>query len=175
MPLPPMTHRSDPTGLHGAPALVPGSFYDLQQAAPVRFHDPCPPAPAPPPKALPPLLRVRPDARRGTTAVVLTKALLLAIPHLKAGAPIELVPPVRRGGPWHLDTRATAPRRIQCAAVARFSTAPLSREHYLVPAAPLPGVKGGAGGTSYVRERLAFVLGAEVSGHPGYFVLVPVA
>jgi len=108
--------------------------------------------------------------------ISLTQALLRAIPHLRAGAPVELVPPIRRGGTWHLDTRPTASRRLPAAGAARFRTGhALRREFFLLPARPLATAHlHQVGGTAGLRSRLTFVLGAEVPGHPGYYVLVPV-
>ena len=126
---------------------------------PGAFVAPMPTAVAP--AATPALsLTVRADG-----AVTLSKALLGAIAALRPGAPVDLVPPVRRGQPWHLDTRSTAARRISPRLdVARFTIPAPSREHFLRPAVPAqPGRFGGAQGTAGTHERLAFALGEEVT------------
>lgn len=108
--------------------------------------------------------------------VSLTQGLLRAIPHLKAGAPVELVPPARRGGTWHLDTRPTAGRRLPATGAARFRTGhALRREFFLLPARPLATTHlHQVGGTAGTRSRLTFRLGAAVAGQPGYYMLVAV-
>ena len=119
-----------------------------------------------------PTLTVRPNGD-----VTLTKPLMQAVPHLRAGGPVDIVPPGQhgRGGTWHLDTRATAVRRLPAAGVMRFRAAAPSRTHFIIPAvAATPGQFGGAHGTAGTRELLLFRLGPEVDGHPGYFELLPV-
>lgn len=126
---------------------------------------PAPPrgeVPAPPPDAV---LTVRPRAGRpGTDLVTLAKPLLVAVPRLRGYSPVDLVPPMRRGGMWHLDTRPTAPRRLPAPGKpARFAIPSISREHYLATAvASQPGQFGGLKGTAGFRPALTFALGPEV-------------
>lgn len=90
--------------------------------------------------------------------VTLSKALRLAIEHLKPGSPVDIVPPARRGGPWFLDTRATASRRLPQGhhARAEFATAhSLSAEHFIKPS--------GIGQPNGRCSRLTFRLGEEVT------------
>ena len=133
----------------------------------------------PPPEAR---LTVRPQPRRPDCAqsfdlVTLAKPLLLAVPHLRAGGAVDLVPPMRRGGPWYLDTRSSASRRLpaRLGAVARFRVPALSQEHYLAAGVDArPGRFGGALGTVGTRKSLCFRLGSEMPGHAGYYELLPV-
>jgi len=129
---------------------------------------------------------------RAQGAVTLNKALLTALPQLKARGPVDLVPPVRRGGTWHLDTRPTAARRLEVrpSGPGRFRIAVPLREHLLVSGGTFaPGVFGQAAGTSGVRPFLRFSLGEEVQEEvcvrylgrqvcqvrgTGYYALVPV-
>jgi hypothetical protein len=146
-----------------------------------RPHHPAPTAAQEPAVAyVPPVVAV--DARltvRASGNVTLAKGLLLAIPHLKRHAPVDLVPPLRRGGTWHLDTRPTAARRLshtetERGSVARFEIRPPSPQHFLKTVVQSePGRFGGARGTAPVAA-LVFALGHEVAGHPGYFELLPV-
>ena len=121
--------------------------------------------------------RLRQLVVRPSGLVVANKHLLGLVPHLKAGAPIELVPPKRRGGAWHLDTRPTAARNLPAGlgAVNRFYTGHvLRREHFLQPAINARrGAQGGALGTAGIRDRLFFALGPEVPAAPGYYQLIP--
>ena len=133
------------------------------------------PLPLPGPEAR---LTIRPrPGREGHSFVTLTKELLRAIPHLKAGAPVDVVAPMRRGGPWHLDTRPTATRRVPVVApgkLTRFTIPRVSSEHYLAPAVDTrPGVFGGLNGSAGLVPALHFALGPVVDGHPGYFTLLP--
>jgi hypothetical protein len=119
---------------------------------------------------LPPTLTVRAPNR-----VTLSKPLLARIGHLRHGAPVELVPPLRRGGTWHLDTRPTAGRRL-CARpgeAARFRSAhALGPEHFAQPAlVARKGTKGGARGSAPPLRARTFELADAVPGHPGYYAL----
>ena len=119
-----------------------------------------------------PLLTVRAPNR-----VTLSKPLLAHIEHLRHGAPVEVVPPLRRGGAWHLDTRPTAGRRLSArpGEAARFRSGhALGPEHFVQPAlVARKGTKGGALGSAGRRVVRTFALGAEVPGHPGYYTLRP--
>ena len=167
-----MTH---PTAFLGAPALHPGPTpaqpYEPGVYAPARVVLPRS-VPTPMPEAR---LSIRPESRRGGHIVTLTKALLLAIPPLRGSGPVELVPPVRRGGTWHLDTRPTAARRLPAPGrVARFAIPALPRELLVAPVIDArPGQRGGAQGGASVSGVLRFALGPEVAGAPGYFELLP--
>jgi len=103
--------------------------------------------------------------------------LYASIAHLRHGAPVEVVPPLRRGGTWHLDTRPTAGRRLSArpGEAARFRSGhALGPEHFVQPAlVARKGTKGGALGSAGRRAVRTFVLGAEVPGHPGYYALRP--
>ena len=164
-------------------AFLPGPGLNAYRPAPTVPAPPAPPRPVPLPEAR---LTIRPaparvDAHRtgglrpAATIVTPTKALLQAIPHLKHGAPVDVVPPARRGGTWYLDTRPTAPRRLSHrGSVARFSIPALSREHLLTAGVDArPGQFGGSIGTVGVRHALTFALGPELDQHPGYFALLP--
>ena len=159
---------TQPSAFTGSPSLAP-------RLAPTPAAPWAPERPAlPPPDAR---LTVRPHGTRPADIVTLAKPLLCAVPHLRAGAPVDLVPPMRRGGTWHLDTRATASRRLPPTPgkVARFAIPALSREHYLAAGVDArPGQFGGALGTVATRARLTFQLGREVDNFPGYFELLPV-
>jgi hypothetical protein len=119
-----------------------------------------------------PLLTVRAPNR-----VTLSKPLLARIEHLRHGAPVEVVPPLRRGGAWHLDTRPTAGRRLSArpGEAARFRSGhALGPEHFVQPAlVARKGTKGGALGSAGRRVVRTFGLGPEVPGHPGYYLLRP--
>lgn len=167
--------------LLGAP-----SYENSPPIAPTRAQEPGPAyvAHPRPPAPLVLALTVRPDRIRPDRApqdvVALRPELLRAIPHLKAGAPVELVAPPRRGGRWYLDTRSSAVRAVASKGDALrkprayFNVPALSREHYLLPATNAkPGQFGGAAGTAGLRPFLSFALGPEVPGHPGYFELLP--
>jgi len=122
--------------------------------------------------ALLPTLTVRAPNR-----VTLSKTLCASVAHLRHGAPVEVVPPLRRGGAWHLDTRPTAGRRLSArpGEAARFRSGHcLGPEHFVQPAlAVRKGTKGGALGSAGARPLRRFVLGPEVPGHPGYYALRP--
>ena len=172
-----MTHPL-PTAFLGAPALAPR----IGPTPIAAFTPPAPVLAGHPsgsrylPATLDPMLTVRPGRHRhdrvAQDVVTLTKALLGAIPALKGGAPVELVPPHRRGGTWYLDARATATRRVE-RQKGRFAIPALSREHYLTPTTNAPGVKSGLHGAGSVRPFLTFVLGRELENHPGYYELLP--
>jgi hypothetical protein len=119
---------------------------------------------------LPPTLTVRLPNR-----ITLSKTLCASIAHLRHGAPVEVVPPLRRGGTWHLDTRPTAGRRLSArpGEAARFRSGhALGPEHFVQPAlVARKGTKGGALGSAGRRAARTFVLGTEVVGHPGYYCL----
>ena len=168
---------SNPTSFTSAPG-----YGSRPGPAPTPAQEPmdayAPPPPRPRPLVL--ALTVRPDRIRPDRApqdvVALRGELLRAIPHLKAGAPVDLVAPPRRGGTWYLDTRPTAVRRVgkdRERTAARFNMPALSREHYLQPVGATPGAFATAAGTSGLRPFLAFALGREVPGHGGYFELLP--
>ncbi len=147
------------------PSPSPGTG-PLAHGAPLRLVE------APGAAPLVPVLTVRPNGD-----VTLAKPLLSAVPQLRAGCPVDVVPPnpKHRGGPWHLDARPTATRRLPRAGVMRFRIVPPSRTHFLRPAlSAVPGQFGGAQGTAGFRPALVFALGPEVPGAPGYFVLLPV-
>ena len=112
---------------------------------------------------------------RAPNRVTLSKPLLACIGHLRHGAPVEVVPPLRRGGTWHLDTRPTAGRRLWArpGEAARFRSGhALGPEHFVQPALlARKGTKGGALGSAGHRAARTFGLGAEVPGHPGYYAL----
>lgn len=115
---------------------------------------------------------------RVTKRVTLSKALCASIGQLRHGAPVEIVPPLRRGGTWHLDTRPTAARRLSLrpGEAARFRSGhTLGAEHFVQPAlAVRKGIKGGACGSAAARlAARTFVLSTEVPGHPGYYALHP--
>lgn len=115
---------------------------------------------------------------RAPNRVTLSKALCASIAHLRHRAPVELVPPLRRGGVWHLDTRPTAGRRLWArpGEAARFRSGhALGPEHFVQPAlVARKGTKGGAlGSADTPRAARTFALGAEVPGHPGYYSLRP--
>jgi hypothetical protein len=115
---------------------------------------------------------------RSSKRITLSKALCARIGHLRHGAPVEVVPPPRRGGTWHLDTRPTAARRLNLrpGEAARFRSGhTLGAEHFVQPAlAVRKGLKGGARGSAAARlAARTFVLGPEVPGHPGYYALCP--
>ena len=79
--------RSTPTAFTHAPALAPR----IAPTPPVHWPVlPVPPLPPPPPEAV---LTVRVNGD-----VTLTKPLLLAVPQLRAGGPVDVVPPIKRGG-----------------------------------------------------------------------------
>lgn len=112
---------------------------------------------------------------RAPNRVTLSKPLLACIGHLRHGAPVELVPPLRRGGTWHLDTRPTAGRRL-CARpgeAARFRSAhALGPEHFAQPAlVARKGTKGGARGSAPPLQARTFELAEALPGHPGYYAL----
>ena len=161
---------NQPHNLLGAPAYRPAPEWPR---APALAYAPPPPAPPDARLTVRPKPR-RPDCAQDFDQVTLTKPLLLAVPHLRHGGPVDLVPPTRRGGTFYLDTRATALRRLPATpgAVARFAVPALSREHYL--ALGYEAREAGALGTVGVRPQLTFRLGEAVEGHPGYFELIPI-
>ena len=174
-------------------ALQQGRAYDLRsRPAPTPPQEPGPQEPAPPAFPADALLLVRPDPLRACERVTLTKPLLGAIAHLKAGAPVDVVVPPRRGGAWFLDTRPTATRRVPGPTQKpRLRIPQVSREHYLIAGvAPHPDqAHPRTTGTSGYHELLCFRLGPEryervcvpdAQGRPvcswrptGYFALLP--
>ena len=123
-----------------------------------------PPAPCPAPTLT---ARIGESAGKPTLFVTLSKPLVSTLPMLRAGAPVELVPPRQTGGTWHLDCRPTAGRRLpgRPGSVARFTSAyAVRRDLFIVP---LVGA-----GTARILDSLTFALGPEVT--PGYYALLPV-
>lgn len=108
------------------------------------------------------------DERYRGPRVVLSKALLAALPHLGCESPVEIVPPLRRGGTWHLDTRITAPRRLhrrRSTSATFYSSHRIGPDHFLRST--------GIGSPPVLLDTLYFRLGPQMPGQTGYYTLLP--
>lgn len=157
----------------GAPGIHPeggrrAQFFDI------------PPGPRlPPPPVEPPVQAVTLTLTEAGR-VTLAKALLQAA-GLKAGSRLHLVEPRLRGGAWYLDTNpkpgmgTSLPKNPR--ARAEVTIPKPSATHFLrTTPTPRQGGRGFTANTNHIdrASRLAFALGEEVDGHPGYYRLIAV-